>query len=221
VPGRSVDDLLLEHVDHPDRDTRTIVLRALSSRGHSVDDASGRLRGVLRDEVARTAHALDALDLLRHEPAAEDLCRALRDEVRDAAGRGSMLLGLLHGTAVVAKAVAGLAGPGRPLALETLEVTLGRADDALARALLDPALTEPVRRSALEPVVPSELKDSQAWLQDLALDPSGRWHEPWLRSAALWALVRSEWDGAASVAAGVAADEDPVVAETAHAILAR
>jgi hypothetical protein len=221
VPDEAVDDLLLEHVDDADRETRETVLRALSSRGHGVDDTSGRVRRALLDEVSRTAHALDALDVLRHEPAAEDLCRALRDEVRDAAGRCSMLLGLLHDPAVVARAVAGLAGAERPLALETLEVTLGRADDALARAVVDPTLTESARRSALRHAVPVELKDSHAWLQDLALDPSGRWREPWLRAAALWALVRSEWAGAASVAASVAADADPVVAETAHAVLRR
>ena len=213
--------LLLEHVDHLDRGTRTVVLRALSSRGDVVDDADGRLRNVLLDETARTAHALDALDVLGHEPAAEDLCRALRDEVRDAAGRCSMLLALLHDPVAVPKAVAGLNGAGRPLALETLEVTLGRADDTLARALLDATLTEPARRSALEHVVPVEHKESHAWLQELALDPSGRWREPWLRAAALWALVRSDWSGVGSVASSAASDEDPVVAETARAAFTR
>ena len=220
LPDEAVQHLLLEHVDDPDRETRTIVLRALSSRGRGVDDGDGRVRRALADEVSRTAHLLDALAVLEREPVAEDLCRALRDEDREAAARVSMLVGLLHDPFVVAKAVSALAGAGRSLALETLEVTIGRVDLALTRAVLDPTLTDPVRRSALEDAVPVEHNDFPAWLVDLALDPSERWNDPWLRACALWALDRSGSSRAAVVAGDVVTDADAVVAETARAVLA-
>ena len=114
-----------------------------------------------------------------------------------------------------------LAGVSRPLALETLEVTLGRVDARVGVALLDPALDDGQRRGRLAALAPVEHLDAAGRLRDLAEDPAGHWREPWLRAAALLVMSRAGLPGSGALAAASLADPDPVVAETARAVLAR
>ena len=221
APDPEALSVLLDALSDNDREVGRAARRALVSRGSTAGDSVDDVRAALARGVSRTARTLDALKELRNETQAHDVCRALRDDLRDTADECGLLIGMLHGPALVARAVRQLAGPGRALAVETLEVTLGRSDATSARALLDPGLTESARRAALLAAHPATEQDADAWLVELALDPDDWWREPWLRAAGLWALVRSGSPSAELVAASIRTFDDVVVAETAEAALAR
>lgn len=212
-PSPGVDDVLLGHVAHPDLGVRATVVDILAVRGPHCDEP--RLRAGLADEAARAGRCLDALGALGTEARCAPVVRALRDDLRGTTDRVVAVLAALHGEAAVRRSVAALAGPGRPLALETLEVTVGRADLAIVLPLVDPYATDSEQRGTVARPSDGMRLDRDAWLVDLALDPRRVWHDAWLRATAVWAL------GPASRATAdrAARDDDPVVAETARAWL--
>lgn len=216
------DAWLVRLVDHPDLDVRDTALRELRSGDRALDPDVDvrRVRDALDTETRRACRALDALAVLDGDPSHVDLCRALRDDLAATSVRVSSLLGLLHGRALVSRAVTGMHGPERALALETLEVSLDRGDAVLAAALLDPVLAERERRARLEHHVRVEERDGPTWLDDLARDPLAHWCDPWLRAAAVWALARTGGVIPPSVVTAVV-DPDPLVAETARALVRR
>jgi hypothetical protein len=212
-PSPGVDDVLLGHLAHADLGVRTTVVDILAARGPRRDEP--RLRAALADEAARAGRCLDALDALGTEARCAPVVRALRDDLRGTTDRVVALLAALHGEAAVRRSVAALVGPGRPLALETLEVTVGRADLAIALPLVDPDATGADQRGMVARPSDGMRLDRDAWLVDLALDPRRVWHDAWLRATAVWAL-HPAWRATADSAAR---DDDPLVAETARAWL--
>ena len=68
--------------------------------------------------------------------------------------------------------VPALTGAERPIALETLEVTLGRVDAYLRLTLVDPELDDLRRRARLIELAPLRDRSSTQWVEELALDPT-------------------------------------------------
>jgi hypothetical protein len=105
----------------------------------------------------------------------------------------------------------------RPLALETLEVTVGRSAFPLALALLDPSLEDSDRRVQLRAQgFTTDDRATDDVLIDLIDDPRRFWRDAWLRACALHMLAGLDPERAGREAAGHLAATDPVTAETAE-----
>jgi hypothetical protein len=221
--GPAARTLLLRQLTAADPELSEAALRGLLASGYRVDADADLVRREVVVCVERAALALDAASVFGAVGPCQPLARALADEVAAAGRRMTALLGLLHDPGAVTKAVEQLRSPveaERALAIEMLEVTVGRHDTPAILAVVDPQLGLRSRRGALARVVRVEHLDRPTRLRDLVVDASGRWHDPWLRACALYAAA----DLLAAVAAELALpwvdDADPVVAETARWVCA-
>ncbi|HVQ23271.1 MAG TPA: hypothetical protein VMT36_08335, partial [Candidatus Saccharimonadia bacterium] len=126
--------VLLQHVEHPDQQMADAVLGALVTAGPLPVADRGTARTALRGEALRTMRMLTALAALQDIPAAQHVVRGLRDDVTRSRNRAIGLLGLLHDHVSMSRTISllGAGGAERPLALETLEVTVGRSGFPLA-----------------------------------------------------------------------------------------
>lgn len=183
LPGDVAVDLLLRHVDHPDRAVGLVVLRAIAGAG---PEPTGELDAALRELVRADAlHARRVLTvrLVLALPAASALDRALEDELTLLRDRAGAVLTIRLGD-VAARAGRNLHstdGPTRALALEALDVAVSRNDRA-ALALVRTDLDDQALLAALGGSV--EDRSPQAWLGELATDPDAVWRSPWLASCA-------------------------------------
>lgn len=148
---------------------------------------------------------------------------AFRDELGEAQRHVEILFGATAtpaGTAWFLQALKGQDSALRATAIELAEATFGRRRGPLIIAVLDPALDDEARISALEAAGAGDDADGPdraTWLAGVALDSSGTWDSPWLQSSVLRALPEVSPDLAHQVADELAArpDLDPVLAETA------
>ena len=209
--------LLVQLVGSDRRDVAELAVRALVGSGHQMNGDGTRLRSAVTKELERAAHALDAVAALEGPGSTGHLVRALRDEVSSAGERVVGLLALVHDAAGVTRAVARLASPigqERGLAIEMLEVTLGRTETSVVLALVDPTLDEETRRQQLAPLRTGHLPREQR-LRELVHDPNGLWGEPWLRVCALYAMRELMPEEAVDAARGMLDDPEPTVREVA------
>lgn len=175
-------------------------------------------------EAERVAVLLEVLGSLDGEAGTAPLRSALRDELEGSARQARDLLALAHGREEVVRAVAALASPveqERGLALEMLEVTLGHRTAPMALALVDPALSDDVRRRGVALHRPMTAHSAAEHLRDLVADPDGAWSQPWLRVCALYAAPGVLGLDAFDLARPWVDDPDPVVAETAMWVMGR
>jgi hypothetical protein len=220
VPGRAV---LVRHIGHPDPEVADAVLDALLVGGPLPVDQDEVVRSALRAEAQRASRVLAALDVLDGIPGAEHVVRGLADELARATRRTIGLLCLCHDPTVIRRTVGqlGATDANRGLALESLEVTVGRADFPSMVALLDPTLGLVARRARLAQVAPVGVPDDpELLLVELVKDPMEIWRDRWLRACALHALAgvapgRARWAARRFLGA-----PDPVMAETVAWVLA-
>ena len=176
--------VLRNRLDDPDRVVSLAALHAL--RGTTVDQPlAAALDRTLQDCAAHAARALAALltCVAEHD---DSLGRALTDEVDLARRRAAAVLAVRHGLEA-STAIQALGSPDRSrraLALESLEVTLTRAEAMLALPLVRPDLGADQRLAALAGVIDLPKRDGSAWLDDLVADGDGFWRSPWLRACA-------------------------------------
>jgi hypothetical protein len=174
-----------------DDDDRVVSLAALDAlRGSTVDESlAAALDHVLHDGAAHAARALAALHSLGvppNHPPDHPLRRALADEVDMARRRVVAALEVRHGLGASA-AVQALESPDRnrrALALESLEVTLTRAEAFLVLPLVRPDLSIDDRLAALAGAVDVPKRDRREWLDDLIADRDRSWRSPWLQTCA-------------------------------------
>jgi hypothetical protein len=219
--------LLLDCVEAADLDISEAAAATLLAGGHSAYGHEPAIRQMVQQTARRLAAVLDALDVVTDVPEAAHLTRALRDEVTAAGERVTLLFGLLHHTTVLSRIARQLGGGDerdRAIALEALEVTLGRESAEVVVAAADPNLSAAERRArlAVSPSVPSPSVSGEGEhsrvtgvLQDVIEDPDGIWAQPWLRACALHAMALIDPRRAADVAPHWVDDLDAVVAETA------
>jgi hypothetical protein len=215
APSRAV---LLAHLGHGDPETADVVLGALAAGDPVTDDQRPVVRAALTDEARRLGRVLASIDALADSPFADHVLRNLHDEAARARRRATELLGLLHDPMSLARNVRllGDVDGARPLALETLEVTVGRSTFPLALALLDPTLADHARREQLGALVAARARFSPIEsLHEMVDDPDDAWRDPWLRACALHALARLDPPFARERAAALTHAPDPVVVETA------
>jgi hypothetical protein len=143
-------------------------------------------------------------------------------------------VGAAFGHQWLARAVAQLATSAdgnRALAVETLELELGRRSAAQLLKLVDPDVDDDERRALLAAAAPSgaapsgagavgvALSDGRAaepWLNELLNDPHTYWQDDWLRACALYAASECAPESAAAAALTWQDAADPVLAETAR-----
>jgi hypothetical protein len=214
--------VLIGEVGHSDPRVADAVLDALVAGGQLAADQGPRVDAAVKEEAERMGRALGALAVLADEGSPEHVIRGLNDEVGRSRRRATALLGLKHDPVPLSRTVGLLESEGgeRPLALETLEVTVGRAAFPTVLTLLDPTLEPATRLERLERQGSVRRPaDATAALVDLIEDQAGEWRDPWLRACALHALAAHEPARARALAAGFVSDADPVTAETAAWIL--
>ena len=211
--------MLVAHLDHPDLDTSDAVLDALLAGGPVSAEQRPPVRAALDGDAQRLAEVLAAAEAIGDGPPAAHVRRALLDEASRSRARAMGLLGLLHDPTSLARTVGMLEeeNGNRPLALETLEVTVGRSAFPLALALLDPSLEDSDRRVQLRALgFTTDDRATDDVLIDLIDDPRRFWRDAWLRACALHMLAGLDPERAGREAAGHLAATDPVTAETAE-----
>jgi hypothetical protein len=218
---------LVGNLRHRDREVSRAVLTALHAGGTRLERGSSEVASAVHDEVTRIAEAaLTLIELGDQTP--EILTRALRDEIAGSQERVVDLLGLLHDGSVLARAVGRLGSAvesERGLALEALEVTLGRAEAAVVLPAVDPTLSDAERLIQLTRghgygAVQRSRLGAEERLRQLVQDPDGFWADAWLRACAIYALPQICPEQARPLAEPLVRDPDPIVAETAASVLA-
>ncbi len=193
--------VLAAHLDHPDLETADAILDALLVGGPVSADQRPAVNAALAHEADRLAEILAAVDSVGSLVEARHLRRALADEAARSRHRAIGLLGLLHDPTTLARTVGMLESSNgdRPLALETLEVTVGRAAFPLAVALIDPIVLDADRRDRLRALgFATAHREPVDALIDLIEDPRRLWRDAWLRACALHALASCEPDDSAA-----------------------
>ena len=170
------------HVEHPDRELGLAVRSALAAAGAETAPLAADIEPALRADAEHAARCLAALAAVTPAPLLE---RALRDELELLRERVLALLAMLHGAETSASVALGLASATesrRSLAIEMLEVTLGRHEAALASPVVRTDLSDGARLQQLAGLarVPG---DRAATLADLVEDPAGQWRSPWVKRA--------------------------------------
>jgi hypothetical protein len=151
----------------------------------------------------------------------EHVLRGFSDESARASRRGLGLMCLLHDRTAIVRTANQLGSDARPLALEALEVTVGRDLYPLSLGLLDPTMDAEERRAQLSEIAPGGVPhDPELLLSEIVEDPLERWGDPWLRACALHALVAVAPGRARAEARRFSRAPDPVTAETAAWVLA-
>jgi hypothetical protein len=213
------DDVLRRHVAHRDRALGLLVMERLAADRAASDADARLLDGVFADDVAharRILAAVVALEPVRpasgeHAAAVGPLRRALDDELRLVRARAAAGRIARHGRHALEPAVVRLerGGAGSDLAVEALEVVVGRPEAASLLAVLDPALGPEARLTGLGGDGATQRRD---WLRDLVEDPEDAWRAPWLRACAIRAARHADALGAMDLrpARGL---RDPVVDE--------
>lgn len=183
LPGDVAVDRLLRHVDHPDRAAGLVVLDALAG---ARPDPSPKLDDALRRVIAADAlHARRVLAARRTLAlrASSPLDRALLDELALLRDRAMAVLTIRLGdvAARVGRTLRDGDSPARSLALEALDVAVGR-EDRPAFTLVRPDLDDAARLGALGGAVDGGAPN--ACLEELASDPDDVWRSDWLAACA-------------------------------------
>ena len=216
-PGRAV---LLRHLGHRDPGTADAILDALVVGGPVPSAERALVLEALLGEAGRASRALSALDVLAGRPGMQHVVRGLTDESERASRRGLQLLCLLHDPTAIVRTATQLGSADRPLALESLEVTVGRDLYPLALALLGPAMDDDERRARLSAIARGGVPhDPELLLEEIIEDPLEHWNDPWLRACSLHALVAVAPGRARAEAQRFSRAPDPVTAETAAWVL--
>ncbi len=184
-----VHDVLRPHLDHPDRELGALVLGALADSDPASDPLAAEVRGVLAADVTHSACIVAATRALTEDKRMDPLRRALADELDLERRRISAALAVLYGRDRLGSALRRLDAVDRHvrgLAVEAIEVAVGRADARATVPILRLDLSDGERARFLEPWTPAA--PAGGWLADLAGDPDGVWRSPWLRECAAYAL---------------------------------
>jgi len=216
--------VLTELLSAPDRRLARAAGPAIATRGHALEpDLTERLVAAERSRAARAAAAAQAIAAADQAIAgtgrAEHLRRALDDEIRACARQARCLTGAAFGHQWLTRAVAQLASSAdgdRALAVETLELELGRRTAARLLELADPDVDDDGRRTLLAADAPSGDRAAEPWLTELVDDPHTYWQDDWLRACALYAASELAPESAAAAALTWQDAADPVLAETAR-----
>ena len=209
--------VLTELLSGPDRRLARAAGHAIAARGHALEpDLAERLVAL---ESSRAARAAAAAQAVAGTGRAEHLRRALDDEIRACAQQARCLVGAAFGNQWLTRAVAQLASSAdgdRALAVETLELELGRRTAARLLELVDPDMDDDGRRALLAAAAPSGGRAAEPWLNELLDDPHTYWQDDWLRACALYAASELAPESAAAAALTYQDAADPVLAETAR-----
>ena len=209
--------VLTKLLSGPDRRLARAAGHAIAARGHALEpDLAERLVAL---EISRAARAAAAGQAVAGTGRAEHLRRALDDEIRACAQQARCLVGAAFGNQWLTRAVAQLASSAdgdRALAVETLELELGRRTAARLLELVDPDMDDDGRRALLAATAPSGGRAAGPWLNELLDDPHTYWQDDWLRACALYAASELAPESAAAAALTCQDAADPVLAETAR-----
>jgi hypothetical protein len=212
--------VLVDHLGHADRDVAATVVSALTVSQQPLRERARDVEVAVTAEVARLAAVLDALVVLG-EDAPDLLLRALRDVMASSTERIVDLLGIVHERAPIVRAAMALGSSReseRGLALETLEVTIGRSLAGVLVASRDPTVDVAERLSRLALVADDAHLDHDDRVRELVADPDDFWADRWLRACAVYALPALLPDEAVQLASRFVGHPDPVVSETAASV---
>jgi hypothetical protein len=174
------------------------------------------IRAGVTDHAFRVARARAATAAFGDDPALQMLRRALDEDVEHSARTLADHLAMHHGRRRVERVVAALGAPEphqRALAIELLEVLVGRQTGERMVALLDPHHDDV--NAGSHGYAPPQWSTAE-WVADLAADPEARWSDPWLRACAIHASPFVLGAPATDLVRPFVDDSDPVVAETAR-----
>jgi hypothetical protein len=200
------------HVEHPDRELGLAVLSALGATGVDASPLATSLERTLRGDSEHAARCLAALAAVEPAPLLE---RAIRDELELLRQRVLALLAMRHGAETIHSVALGLASDvegRRSLAIEMLEVTLGRAEATLALPVVRADLPDDARLRSLTSGGAPAGADRAATLADLMEDTEWHWRSPWLQACAIYEAC--SFDGACPVRRPATEATDPVLRET-------
>jgi hypothetical protein len=194
-----LDDVLVAHVAHPDREFGLLVLERLIRPEPAPAAVAAVLSEVLAADARHAAHILHARTALGGAErnavlggaAGDDvLDRALTDELELIQRRAVAAAMVRHGRDRLGPVILGVHGGDRQrdLAEEALAIILDHDERAVVSALLLAHLTDEERLARLPPRPSSDVADA---LRDLVVDADDEWRSPWLRACAIDAARRA------------------------------
>lgn len=215
--------LLVDHLADGDPALADAAARSLAGAGHRLAPGARELEQAVSAHAAHAHRCLQILSALDDGARTEPVRAALRDELDLVGRRVRVLLSLGHDPRAVAAGIEGLRADterDRNTALEMLEVTVGRSNAQLLRAIASDALDDAIKLQLLSPPFASESRTPAEWLRELVVDEDS-WPDPWLRACALYAVPDLLAAEAQERAAPFTEHPDPVVAETARSVAGR
>ena len=221
IAGPAAFAMLCRHAAHSDREVGLVVMRSLAALEPSGANHAILARveaAVLREDLEHALRVLQARVAFSDEPWAGMLSAALQDELDLLRQRVLAALSMRHGTEGMNRVVFQLEqrdSRSHALALEWLDVTLTGPDRAVI-ALLDPALSDRERSSALLRSDTSTPRTQRDRLLELVQDREDRWRRPWIKACALYAASGLPGCDFQSV---VAVDDAPLGSDGSDGIL--
>jgi hypothetical protein len=202
------------HVEHLDRELGLTVLSALGAAGAEASPLAASLDRTLQADSEHAARCLAALAAVEPGPLLE---RAIRDELELLRQRVLALLAVRHGAETIHFVGLGLASEvegRRSLAIELLEVTLGRAEATRALPIVRTDLPDDSRLRSLISVGARASADRAATLADLMLDDERHWRSAWLQACAVYEARTTLGEVVPARRLATEVTTDPVLRET-------
>lgn len=233
IGGKQARSILQKQIDYPDEQVRTQILLALNKCGYQADSkAVAQIQDMLQAELAQATWLVACLIDLGQAEATDLLRTSLAVQLTRHRLRVLLWLSFLYDPQAI-RQVQNALGLGRSLngtpsaqtnrqksyALETLDVLLPANQKAIILPLAE-GLPLDQLLSQLTPHFPQQSHSTETRLQEIVTGPE-RWLTPWIKAAALDAIVRLPALALSNIVVPLLSSPDPVIWETALLTLHR
>jgi AAA family ATP:ADP antiporter len=222
IRGERALQLLASQLSHPDNDTRTALLEALSASGYRAATREA-VHAQIRTEAAQAAWITAALVDIGDDQAVRPLQAALRLSIRRSTERLCLWLSFAYDAPMMLRARRALAqgqGTQHAYALELLDAQLSNDLKSLVLPIAeDLPPQERVRR--LAQAFPQERQSRASRLNAIISGSQARWCSAWTRACALFAVGSLAAADSAPAARAALSEDNTLVRETAAWALAR
>jgi len=224
VEEGAVIETLEPHIDHPDDNIRTDVLKALNALGYSsaVEDVE-HIETVRRREAVHGLRVLRARLIFEADAAAESLLRSLSEEMGFVQERLLLLLSFNHDADSIRRAWERLQSSDQKqqaIARESLDVILTRKEKILVSPLVDGSLSDRQRVDILSGLLHGSSgndgpTDKDAQLLSILNNAYGQWTHEWTRVCAIEATRAHKGQEVAQAITRCLTDNAPELREAA------
>ena len=216
----AVENLLKQHLNHPDANIRTQVFRSLGTVHFRPNhEERAHIAEMIREEVGHGLRVLKAQRVMTDDLALAPLRRALGFEVSMRQDRIFLLLAFLHDAETVVRSRFRLIHGDRnegAIALESLDLMLRGTREGVAYALIDPRESLENRIEKLDQVCCTPTLGRDACLLEIGFDTKTTWVREWTRSWAIYGAWHLDLVKDATALHAHLNDSSPLIREVAQ-----